>query len=319
MNNDGEAVTSDPLPYGTEVTLSEATPSPVAGGTWTGHAFDQDSFTIGDETTFAVELTNSIEKDLGGFSVQKDVTGSGAPLVGDDTEFTVHYSYPAGEWYEAGEGTLTVTPGGTASVGDLPAGATVTLTEATPKDPKNGHWVAAQFVDGNVVTIGKDEVVEVGLENQVVLGIGGFGIVKEVDGSGRDLVDPDTVFAVDYEYDAGPGFEAGRGSLEVRADGGLVTVDALPAGAEVRLSERDPAEVDGGTWTEHEFSTQTVTVGSDEVVEVTLTNTIDADDVASGILPSAGARFTALALLIALALLGAGAWVLHAGRSRREA
>lgn len=316
--NDGEAVTSDPLPYGTEVTLSEATPPEVPGGTWLGHEFDEPTFTIGDKTTFEVTLTNEIERDLGGFAIAKTVTGSGAPLVGEDTEFTVNYSYPAGEWYDAGKGTLTVTPGSTASVDELPAGAVVTLEEVAPKDPKNGTWIAAQFSDGNVVTIGKDEVAELGLENQIELGAGGFSIEKAIEGSGKDLVDSGTVFEVDYEYAAGPGFDAGKGTVEVTADGEAAVVGELPAGAEVELSERKPADVDGGEWTEHEFSADTVTIGTSDVVQVSLTNTIDSDDDSGGLLPKTGADIAALALGIALALLIAGGATLGVVRMRRN-
>ena len=41
--NNGEAIVSDPLPYGTEVTISEAAPTEVAGGTWLGYEFDTSS------------------------------------------------------------------------------------------------------------------------------------------------------------------------------------------------------------------------------------------------------------------------------------
>ncbi|WP_375001236.1 DUF5979 domain-containing protein [Aeromicrobium sp. CTD01-1L150] len=316
VHHDGQAVTSDPLPYGTEVTLTESTPSDVPGGTWLGHEFDQESFTIGDKTTLAVTLTNTIERDLGGFALTKDVTGTGAALIGEDTEFTVSYSYPSGEWYEAGEGTVTVTPGSSASVDELPAGATVTLEEIAPKDPENGSWVAAQFIDGNVVTIGKDEVKKLTLENQIELGAGGFSILKEIEGNGKDLVDSGTVFLIDYEYAAGPGFDAGKGTVEVTADGEAVVVADLPAGAKLQLSERTPADVEGAEWTGHEFSTDTVVIGKSEVVEVTLTNTIGDDD--SGLLPQAGAAITALMLLIALGLLVAGGMMFRAARMRQS-
>src|SRR5699024_7282574 len=57
-----------------------------------------------------------------------------------------------------------------------------------------------------------------------------------------------------------------------------VTSDALPYGAELTLTEQAPAAVEGGTWTGHEFSTDSVTIGDGTTVEVTLTNTIDADE-----------------------------------------
>lgn len=310
--NNGEAVVSDPLPYGTEVTLSEATPTPVAGGTWLGYEFDNPTFTIGDKTTFEVALTNEIERDLGGFAVTKAVEGTGADLIGSDVEFTVNYSYPAGEWYEAGEGSLTVTKGGTASVDGLPAGAVVTLEEVLPADPENGTWVSASFPNGNVVEVGKNEVAEVALVNEVALGEGGFSIQKLIDGSGKNLVANGAVFVVHYEYKAGVGFEAGEGTLEVAADGTPVTVDGLPAGAEVQLTEQTPAGVDGATWTGHEFSADTVTVGKSEVVEVALTNTIEKDTV----LASTGGSGLGVMIGAAIVLLLAGATAVFIARRR---
>ena len=310
--NNGEAVVSDPLPYGTEVTLSEATPTPVAGGTWLGYEFDNPTFTIGDKTTFEVVLTNEIERDLGGFAVTKAVEGTGADLIGSDVEFTVNYSYPAGDWYEAGEGSLTVTKGGTASVDGLPAGAVVTLEEVLPADPENGTWVSASFPNGNVVEVGKNEVAEVALVNEVALGEGGFSIQKLIDGSGKNLVANGAVFVVHYEYKAGVGFEAGEGTLEVAADGTPVTVDGLPAGAEVQLTEQTPAGVDGATWTGHEFSADTVTIGKSEVVEVALTNTIEKDTV----LASTGSSGLGVMIGAAIVLLLAGATAVFIARRR---
>lgn len=278
VGNDGQAVMSDPLPYNTQVTLGEATPSAVVGGTWVGYVFDNPTFTIGDQTTFEVVLTNEIERDLGGFAVTKAVEGTGAELVGDDVEFTVNYSYPAGEWFAAGEGSLTVTNGETATVEGVPAGAVVTLEEVLPADPENGTWVSASFPDGNIVTVEKNVVADVALVNEIELGKGGFSIQKFIEGTGKDLVPEGAMFTVYYEYEAGVGFEAGQGSLDVSADGTVTTVDGLPAGAEVRLTEGTPTGVDGATWVGHEFSTETVTVGKSEIVEVTLTNTITADE-----------------------------------------
>ena len=252
----------------------------------------------------------------------KAVEGSGADLIGEDTEFTVNYSYPAGDWYEAGEGSLTVTKGGTATVDGLPEGAVVTLEEVLPVDPENGTWVSASFPDGNVVTVGKNQTAEVALVNEIALGEGGFSIQKLIDGSGKNLVANGAVFVVHYEYKAGVGFEAGEGSLEVVADGTPVTVDGLPAGAEVQLTEQTPAGVDGATWTGHEFSTDTVGVGKSDVVEISLTNTIEKDEVPvekGGDLASTGSAGLGIMGAAVLALLLAGvATVLLAARRRRS-
>lgn len=61
--NNGVAVPSEDLPYGTEVTLTEATPPAIAGGTWTGAKFSSDTVTIGDGTVVEVVLTNTFVKD----------------------------------------------------------------------------------------------------------------------------------------------------------------------------------------------------------------------------------------------------------------
>src|SRR5699024_6353889 len=88
-----------------------------------------------------------------------------------------------------------------------------------------------------------------------------------------------TEFVVEYSYPAGDGFEADSGELTVRADGTVATSSALPYGAELTLTEAAPVSIEGGEWTNHEFSTDTVTIGESTTVEVTLTNSIDAEEV----------------------------------------
>ncbi|SMY12995.1 hypothetical protein BJEO58_02603, partial [Brevibacterium jeotgali] len=277
--NDGEAVTSDPLPYDTQVALSEVEPGPIAAATWTGSDFDHSTFTIGDETTFGVTLTNSIELDLGAFSVDKQVSGNGDHLVADDAQFTVAYSYPEGPNFEAGEGEIVVTPGGEPTVvTDLPAGAQVTLEEAAPENPEGGTWTDVSWTEGNVLTIGKDETTEVVLENAIELNTGNFSVAKELDGAGSGLLPDDASFVVHYEYDAGAGFEAGEGQFEVSADGTPVTSGQLPYGAEVHLTEAEPINVDGATWEGYEFDQSVVTIGDGTTVEVLLTNTFGLND-----------------------------------------
>jgi len=277
--NDGEAVTADPLPYGTEVTLSEVEPGPITGATWTGSEFFDSTFTIGDETTFEVTLTNSIELDLGAFSVQKTVSGNGAHLVEDGTEFTVTYECPEGPAFEAGKGEITVTAGGDpVEVTDLPTGAQVTLAEVTPSNPEGGTYTDVTWTPGNTLAIGKDTTAEIGLDNTVELNTGEFSVVKKLDGAGAGLISDDATFLVDYEYEAGPGFEAGSGQLQLTADGEAVSSGPLPYGAEVHLSEANPIDTEGATWAGYEFSPSTVTIGDGTTVEVTLTNTIDADE-----------------------------------------
>src|SRR5699024_12536472 len=77
--------------------VSDATPPP--------HPFPtRRSSDLG--TTVDVLLTNEHDLNSGHFSVVKALEGSGAGLVPERTEFTVEYSYPAGNGFEAGKGEL---------------------------------------------------------------------------------------------------------------------------------------------------------------------------------------------------------------------
>lgn len=234
--------------------------------------------TIGDGTTAEVLLTNTYGLNEGYFSVTKAIEGTGQGLVPADTEFTVEYSYPAGNDFEAGKGELVVKADGEAVKSDpLPYGAEVTLTEVEPVNIEGGEWVNFEF-STDTLTIGDGTTVGVLLTNENERGAGHFSVVKALEGTGADLVNPTTEFTVEYSYPAGDGFEAGSGELVVKADGTVATSDALPYGAELTLKEAAPVAIEGGEWTDHEFSENTVTVGENNTVEVTLTNSIEADE-----------------------------------------
>lgn len=321
---DGSVTTSTDLPYGTEVTLSEATPPAIAGGTWTNAIFDQQSFTIGDETTFAVELTNTIEADLGSFSITKAVTGTGEHLVSGDTTFTVNYTYPAGDGFAAGEGSVEVTGDGTpATVSGIPANAVVTLTEATPAAITGGTWEPALFNDGNIVNIEKDATAEVALTNIIDLNAGQFSVQKQVEGTGAALVPSDATFTVHYSYPAANGYDAGSGALEVPVNGTAVTSAEIPFGAEVALTEDQPLAVTGAKWSGSAFSESGVTIGDRSVSAVVLTNTIDRVDPAKPVEPQkpalastgGGSALPIIGGAAALLLLSAGALIVARRRA----
>ncbi|WP_265521545.1 DUF5979 domain-containing protein [Oerskovia flava] len=107
---------------------------------------------------------------------------------------------------------------------------------------------------------------------------GTFTVVKEVVGSGAQSVPADTEFTVDYSYEADG--STVTGTLVVRADGVPVTGPAgLAEGTVVTLAEGDLPDVDGVTWGAPVFTpSASVTIGADETVAVTLTNTADTVD-----------------------------------------
>lgn len=163
---DGEPATVT-APAGAVVTLSEQ-PVKVEGGTWAQPAFDPGAtFTVEQDQNVAIALTNLLTLDTGDFTLRKVVAGSGASLLPAGTEFTVHYSYPAGTGFAAGEGDLTVGPNGTVSSPRLPYGAVVSLAEDAPETVKGATWSAPEF-SRSTVTIGDDTTVAVTLTNTLI-------------------------------------------------------------------------------------------------------------------------------------------------------
>lgn len=237
-----------------------------------------DSDFVDGTVSFTIASLQTVERDAGffvpmaTFEVVKHVTGTGSGAVPTDTPFVVEYEYPAGIAFPAGSGELTVFADGVAVPSDpIPVGAVVTLVEQ-PAEPVPGtEWVSSTFVP-TTVTVGEGEPVRVTLTNEIDLLLGTFEITKVITGTGAGLVPDDTVFTVAYSYPAGPGYEAGGGTIEVSADGTTAVSDPIPAGAVVTLREDTPAEIAGMTWTDAALSTNVVEIVAGESVAVTLTN-----------------------------------------------
>ena len=137
----GDAVESDELPVGAELTLEEINLPEVPGATWDTPVLSQDTVTIGEDDVVTVDVTNALTQDLGNFQVTKSTSGDGQELIPEGTEFTVTYSYEGINGFEGGSGELTVKAGETSDLSkDIPAGATVTLEELAPVDPEGGTW-----------------------------------------------------------------------------------------------------------------------------------------------------------------------------------
>lgn len=79
----GGVATSDPLPYGARVSLSEVTPAAVDGAEWAAVHFSADSIVIGDGTVAEIVLTNTLERTGGEADLASTgVDGVGAALLG---------------------------------------------------------------------------------------------------------------------------------------------------------------------------------------------------------------------------------------------
>ncbi len=322
----GETWTSGAIPAGAVVTVVENTPDAVAGGTWSA-AVISDPITIvkGDtvDDTATITVENPITVDTGSFTVTKQVTGDGASLVPEDQVFTGTYSYPAGDTFEAGSGEWSAVNGETWTSGAIPAGAVVTVVENASDAVAGGAWGDA--IISEPVTIATGETAAVTVENPITTNTGLFSVTKVVEGGGASLVPDDQVFSGTYSYPAGDTFEAGSGEWS-GANGETWTSNEIPAGAVVTVVETDPEAVDGATWTGSTVS-DPVTIVTGETAEITVTNTIDKDEVtptnpdsdSDGALATTGGviPLSLLAIAVLLLLVG-GVTVTVAARKRRS-
>lgn len=210
--------------------------------------------------------------NVGRFTITKDVIGAtDAVAAVDGVSFSGTYAVttPGGD---VREGTFEVAEGETWTSGEFPRGSVVRLVETTPTAPDTVTWADPVFSENDVV-LGSGTTTDVTLTNEATLRTGAFSVAKILDGPAVDRVPADATFTVAYSYPAGPGYEAGSGTLQLPADGTVVRSEQLPVGAVLTLTEVDPAPVDGLTWETAVFSQDTVTIGADQVVAIELTNT----------------------------------------------
>ncbi|MFD5225084.1 DUF5979 domain-containing protein [Microbacterium sp. NPDC058342] len=166
---DGAPVASGSIPVGAVVRVSERASASVDGGQWQAPVITPAEFTVTADTAsqVTVRVTNELIRVYGALSVAKTLSGSGADLVADDQEFTVHYSFPAVNGHPGGSGEIQVQADGTpVVVGDLPSGAVVTLTEDAPAAVDGARWTAAVFSTSEVTIVG-GEIAAVTLENTI--------------------------------------------------------------------------------------------------------------------------------------------------------
>ncbi|MFE6233800.1 DUF5979 domain-containing protein [Cellulosimicrobium sp. NPDC057862] len=275
------------LPIGTTVTLVEQQPLPeIDGVVWGPVTLEPASpFTIVEGPTgVAVTVTNTAEapEEIGGFAVQKALSGDASGAVPPDTEFVVAWEaeVPDGAEYDGPtSGTVTVLADGTLVDGpqDLPEGTVVTFTEQSMPSIPGVDW-GTPTVSPGTITIGDGtEVAGVVVTNTAAAQTGGFSVAKAVEGGLAGSVPPGTQFEVEWSATLPAGFTYDgplTGTLTVLADGTVVDgPQDLPVGTGVTFTEINLPEIDGVVWGAPTFSPETVTVGDGENTLVTLTNT----------------------------------------------
>jgi choice-of-anchor A domain-containing protein len=288
----GNLVAGPDLPVGTVVTLSEPTLPEVDGVSWGSPVFrvngdvvsDPASFTVVEGTMLTVSVVNTanVGGPVGGFSAQKaPLQGNAAGAVDPATEYQVDWTatLPEGATYDGDlSGTLTVLAGGAVVDGpqDLPVGTTVTFTEVSP-DPVDGVVWATPVVEPSTVTVGEGQNTLVTVTNTATSQVGGFTVVKIVDGDAAGRVPGGTAFTVSWtaEIPDGVVYEgetAGEGVI--LADGTVYAgpVD-LPVGTVVTFTEVAPPVIDGVVWGAPSISPAELTVGQGQPAIVQVTNT----------------------------------------------
>ncbi|MFC7404780.1 DUF5979 domain-containing protein, partial [Georgenia alba] len=281
------------LPAGTEVTVREGPMPDVPNVVWGTPVFTVGSgepqpgpvtFTVGAGATVSLGMENTAEPDPGTFSVQKAIIGGAAGVAGAaDPTFAFEYSTDGGETWTQ----LDVPLGEIVSPSEeFPIGTEVLIREVEPLPEVPGVvWGDPQlFVDGEpvdspaTITIGgaDEPSPAIVMLNTAEPAPGEFTVTKTLQGPAAGDVPPGTEFTVQYTVDGGEPVEI---SVPV---GESVTIDDVPAGAEVTVTEVSLPDIPGIVWGDpilsvdgvpQEGDSVTFTVGADTGVSVGVTNT----------------------------------------------
>ncbi|GAA1322668.1 DUF5979 domain-containing protein [Leucobacter albus] len=279
----------------------------------------------------------------GKFAVTKQLVGN-ADLI-DPPAFTLNWvAYASDDDTTGTPGSATIRAGETFTSPEFFKGTRVVLTEVTPTEPANVAWSAPKFVatdaQGNPLPGAQPtETLDITfaraagnlarvsfftLTNEATLVAAPIHAKKVVENpDGLDLSAIPS-YTLNYSYPAGEHWAAGSGSVALPADGTVVATELLPIGAKVTFAEAEPAAIAGGHWHDPQFSATTVTVGSGEALDVSVTNTITrsvppVSPPKSGIAHTGGSPLQPLGVATVALLIAAGATLAIRGARRAGA
>lgn len=288
----GTPVTVSGLPYGAECTVSE---DPGGGQT----ELEVGSVTIGQEPD-VVTITAVNRYDLASLELAKEVVTDavdqdGEPVPYGPFEVTVDCTFLGEPVYATGYGPLrpmvvTVEDGEVTVLEGLPVGAECTATETGTGGAASVDVTVTHDGEEPVVTEGPEATADVtpdaSGESTTEMtftnrfDVGSIELAKVVDGEGAEMygTGPFTLAVQCTLDDGGDGGEPRvvyDGTVTLGAAGPLTAqIPNLPTGAVCTVTEPDDA---GATSTT--VSPEQVTVGSGDVVRVTVTNTFDVGSV----------------------------------------
>ncbi|SFR74986.1 choice-of-anchor A domain-containing protein [Agromyces sp. CF514] len=253
LSPDGTPASPDvQFPFGTRIALFEVPPDDDVlppDLAWTDVTWDGDTTFVIDGTHPTTELvvTDTAAPIPAGFSVSKQLTGSGDTAVPSGAEFTLSYTVNGGDPIG-----LTVSPDDPAVVADLEAGDAVTIGEIEFPEVEGITWGTPVWtVDGVPVepdangdvtfTLVGGETIAVQLTNEADA-VGWIAISKTVAGDGSSALPDGTMFPLIYTLDGG-----GEQTTEIPASE-AITFPPLPAGTVVTVREGELPEIPGVEW-----------------------------------------------------------------------
>ena len=281
------------LPAGTVVTLSELKAPEIEGVNWGSIGFagtkveDAGNGTatvvVSDQQSDVtlVTLTNEALWKPGTFDLSKAITGIDTDRsdVPDSVKVTASWIVD-GEQFSK---DLTVPTDGTSVPfgEDLPYMTEVILTETTPDSSAAFTW-ATPVWNGDSITdlgdgsaalvIGAGTTAKVNLTNEAQASLGTINLTKSVSGSGAKAVPAGTKFPVTATW---TDIEGNAQTREITLTAGkAVTIEDLPLGTEVKLTE-GKVKVSGNTswksakWTSKDESVKLTSDNREAVVTVT--------------------------------------------------
>ncbi|MFD6178217.1 MULTISPECIES: DUF5979 domain-containing protein [unclassified Isoptericola] len=319
-----DPATYDGLPIGAECVVTETDAAGAASSTvsTTVEGGDPGQVVVpgADADPAVITVTNTF--DVGGFTVEKVVTGDGAAFGTGPFEVTAECTFQ-GEPIDVPDGaTRTVTPDGPATYDGLPVGAECVVTESDDGGATSAT-VSTAVEDGDpgqVVVPGADaDPAVVTVTN--TFDVGSVAVEKAVDfeGDAYDVGPFEVTLTCTFQ---GEDIDVPGGAAREIAAGDTVTYDGLPIGAECVVTETD----DGGAASSTvsavgDGDPGAVTIAADPA-SITVTNTFDAvppppngGDNGGGSLPITGAD---IIMWVGIAVLLLAAGVILVGIRRRN-
>ncbi len=251
------------LPSGTQCQLSNETnltTDEISREGYVANEPEYGSVTISADTEAAIAVTNSYTKQVGTFSIRKNVTGDDAETL-EKKNFS--FRYTCGELGNQITGTIGVAGDGSQSEPsqEIPVGWHCALEETNGTEA--GYDLNTTGLTELTIAEGAQNSVTV--TNEYTRHLGSFAVTKKT----NDGLMSGQLFRMVYTCSDDPGVAK---ELMVPANGTPVVVDKLPTGTTCTVEEDLDAADQPGYTRATSYDNNTVTITQDEVAQVIVRN-----------------------------------------------